>query len=471
MDEFAAFSREDLVALILEQRQTILHLQQRVAALEAKLEDKSSPGAPPPFVRANVKRKQEKQERKKRTQAFVRPREAPTQVCLHAASQCPDCGRALSGGSEHRRRQVIEIPQTPVQVTDHVVLARWCGVCQKRVLPKLDLSSEVVGQHRVGVRLMSLIGWLHTVGRLPLRTVQSLLLAVYGLHLGRGELSEILHTLAARGKTEYQRLQEQVRGSPFVHADETGWREDGQSGYLWSFSTPTVRFYHYNQSRAGAVPVSILGEAFAGITVSDFYGGYNGVGTVRQRCWVHFLRDLHALTQAHPQNEAVQAWARAVRAVYDGARAWQSEARAAVARHGQAVGNFGFGVFARRAKRKALEEQLYGLALPHLEQEPLDPPVPQRVLCQRIASFLPELFVFVEHVEVPSENNAAERSVRGAVIARKISGGTRSASGSTTKMTLLSLFGTWQAQGREGLEACRQMLVQPALPSAPATAA
>jgi transposase len=143
-----ALPQEQLIALVLS-------LQERVAALEAK----PGAGGPPSFVRASVRRKQEKQERKKPSQSFTRKREVPTQVCVHASSHCGDCGRALSGGTEHRRRQVIDIPPVAVQVTDHVIMARWCGVCQKRILPSVDLSPasvdlspEVLGQHRFGLR-------------------------------------------------------------------------------------------------------------------------------------------------------------------------------------------------------------------------------------------------------------------------------------------------------------------------------
>ena len=73
--------------------------------------------------------------------------------------------------------------------------------------------------------------------------------------------------------------------------------------------------------------------------------------------------------------------------------------------------------------------------------------------------FEAELFTFVEHPEVPSENNAAERSVRPRVIARKISGGTRSPEGSKTMAVLASLFETWRLRGEDALEACRQMLI------------
>ena len=64
---------------------------------------------------------------------------------------------------------------------------------------------------------------------------------------------------------------------------------------------------------------------------------------------------------------------------------------------------------------------------------------------------------------VPSENNAAERSLRHLVTTRKISGGTRSNQGTDTKMALASLFGTWRARGLDLLAACRQLLTSPQL--------
>jgi hypothetical protein len=72
--------------------------------------------------------------------------------------------------------------------------------------------------------------------------------------------------------------------------------------------------------------------------------------------------------------------------------------------------------------------------------------------------YLAELFTFVVEPGGPSDNNAAERSLRHLVTARKISGGTRSAAGSDAKMTLCSLFGTWRVQGLNPLWACRQLL-------------
>ena len=77
---------------------------------------------------------------------------------------------------------------------------------------------------------------------------------------------------------------------------------------------------------------------------------------------------------------------------------------------------------------------------------PNDPSATPSRLCRRIKR-LPgtgygELFVFVAESDVPEDNNAAERSLQHLVISRKVSGGTRSEAGTTSNMTLASLFGT-----------------------------
>lgn len=99
-------------------------------------------------------------------------------------------------------------------------------------------------------------------------------------------------------------------------------------------------------------------------------------------------------------------------------------------------------------------EELVALAAPYI-----DAALPHSRLCKRLLQFESEMFTFVEHPHVPAENNAAERAIRPRVIARKISGGTRSPEGSQTMAILSSLFATWQLRGQECLSTCRQRLV------------
>jgi hypothetical protein len=111
----------------------------------------------------------------------------------------------------------------------------------------------------------------------------------------------------------------------------------------------------------------------------------------------------------------------------------------------------------RRQQRRRFERLAARLARPYIN----DPEAPQRTLAQRIMKHRHELFVFVSHPAAPADNNLAERSLRPAVVARKISGGARSPKGSDTKMGLMSLFGTWQVQGKPLLSTCRELLTTP----------
>ncbi|MEN6358414.1 MAG: IS66 family transposase [Armatimonadota bacterium] len=423
-------------------------LKEQVTALEAEVEmlrnmltGDGSGSSAAPFVKPNRQQRREaqKQERKKRTQSFSRKREVATEVIEHSLDVCPDCGKKLSGGWVHSSRQVIEIPQAPVRIIDHVVVARYCGVCGKRVIPSLELSGEAVGKSRFGIRLMSLIADMATNCRMPHRTIQRMLAGLYGLRISLGEISEVLHRVADMGKGIYNDLLWEIRGSPVVNADETGWREDGVNGYIWSFSTKNARYLLRDQSRASAIVTQTLGDEFAGVLVSDFYGAYNAYEGVKQRCWVHLLRDLKKLREKHASNESVECWAEAIKSIYD-------EAKTA------AAGNYS--QIDRCRLRQWFEERMLKLAAPYRDAKS----APQRVLAKRIETFLGELFSFVDCDGVPPDNNAAERAVRPAVIARKVSGGTRSTKGSDTRMVLLSLFGTWNLQGKDPISTCANML-------------
>lgn len=455
-------TREELIALVIRQHETmqaqaavierqekriseleaILQSQaERISVLEEEISKLSGPKSKPTFVKANAPKK-EKGPRKKRMQSFARKSRMATEVVCHAVECCPDCGRELVGGTVKSRHQVIDIPVAPVNVVDHLFIERYCGVCGKRFTPDAGevLSDVVVGKKSIGIFLMSLIAYLKIACRVPVSLIKQLLSTLYGLDISKGEICELLHEVARLGTDEYASILEKVRGSPVVHGDETGWREDGVNGYVWSFSTPLVRFFTYNHSRSSRIVKDVLGEEFIGTLVSDFYGAYNIYEGVKQRCWVHLLRDLKALAEKHAGNASVVAWVEAVREVYHRAK--------------ETV-KVDYTDVERCRLRQGFESELLALAQPYLKVKN----APQRVLSQRIDRFLGDLFTFVQCPEVPSENNAAERAVRPTVIARKVSGGTRSARGSETNTILRSLFETWALQGGSAVAACRQMII------------
>jgi len=200
------------------------------------------------------------------------------------------------------------------------------------------------------------------------------------------------------------------------------------------------RFYYFHRRRASRIIRHILGNQFVGVLGCDFYKGYDWYSGPKQRCWVHFLRDLAKLAEAHASDPKLLKWVEAVKDIYKAAKK--------AARRRVANGT-------RLLLREALQARLLAVAEPYWKIQD----APQRVLAKRICQYLPEFFTFVQHPFVASSNNAAERAIRPAVIARKISGGTRSAKGSQTKTRMMSVFATWALQGKEPIAACTQMII------------
>ena len=155
---------------------------------------------------------------------------------------------------------------------------------------------------------------------------------------------------------------------------------------------------------------------------------------------------MHDLKKQFPDDEALLRWATQVKATYEEAVAWATQAAdpGLSPRKLRAL---------RLEQQHAFEQQLWSICHPYAHTT-----APQHTLCERVERFLPELFVFVAIPGVPAHNNLAERSVRPLVIARKISGGTRSPKGSKTRMGLASLFGTWIAQHLNPFQQCLALL-------------
>ncbi len=429
-------------------RQRIAELEQRVAELEQRL------SGPPSFIKpSQPKTKEPKKPRRKRDPQHnhARQRETPTRTVHCALDHCPQCHYRLRGQSIHYRRQVIELPEPqPVEVIEHQVLKRYCPHCQRWQSPKLDLQGQVLGQGRIGVRLASLIAYLRQSLRLPVRSIRHYLQTFHRLTLSIGEIVELLHDIRQATGGAVEDLKQQMQGSKVLHADETGWRENGQNGFVWSFSTPgeeAVRYYEYDASRAQAVVKRILGGEFHGHLVSDFYCGYNEYEGEHQRCWVHMLRDLQELKEKHAEEAGVVEWAEAVRKLYDEAPEWLQRSRAPTREQ-------------REKEYVELAGQAHQLGLRYAQVKH-----PCQALAKRLLRHQDELFQFVLVEGLSADNNLAERSIRPLVVIRKISGGTRSEKGTKTRMVLASLFGTWQARGLNPFGQCFNLLSQSSLPS------
>ena len=309
-----------LQATVLEQQRVIERLQRRIAELEGQAKSGGPPRMPGLKPSSGRQPPAQQQPRKQRRHGFARPRMTPTHRVEHVMENCPDCGAHLSGGWTQRTREVIELPVVPVQVTEHVYIARTCPACRRRCTPPAELDGVVLGQQRLGVNLLSLIATLREEGRLPIRSVQWYLDTVHQLRLSVGAIVSAIHQTAQRAQPAVAAILDRIRASPVVHADETGWREDGANGYVWTFSTPTERYF-LRRGRGKTVVDEALGESFSGVLVSDFYAAYHHYDGPKQRCWAHLLRDIHDQRTRYPKDAALARWAAAVHQLYVAAKA------------------------------------------------------------------------------------------------------------------------------------------------------
>jgi len=438
---------EEVVALRAENaalREQVAELQQRIEELQRKGR------GTPRFVKGNRPRVTGmKAPRRKRGAEHNRGRRRgkPTKVVVHELEHCPDCGCKVYRRKLARRREVIDLPPVPVvEVTEHQVVKRYCPRCERWYAPRLDLRGQVLGQGRLGVRLVSVMAYLRTSLRLPCRCIQEYLETMHGVRVSVGEIVEVLHRVRRQVQPELGQLRRQMRGSAALHMDETGWREDGQNGYVWVGSTcgpEAVRYYEYDRSRGRKVVQRLLGAEFAGVLHSDFYGAYNVYLGAHQRCWAHLLRDLHELGEEHGTDEAVVNWVDRVKALYEEGQEYAVEGRLSSPEE-------------RRRKYTELLDRLQplGLAYAQVKRHPC------QALAKRLLRHQDELFGFVLVNGLAADNNLAERSLRPLVVARKISGGTRSAEGSKTRMALASLFQTWRARSLNPFMQCLAALAQ-----------
>jgi hypothetical protein len=429
-------------AALAEAEVLIARLEARVRELETRLGLRSAgKGSANQLQQAKPR---SKKPRKKRSHGFSRLRGVPTRRVIHVLERCPHCAAPLAGGSVKWTREVIELQAVPAEILEHVYVERRCIRCGRRVVPPAAEVGVVAGRQRLGVELTTLLAVLRQVGRLPIRTIQWYLQTFHQLSLSVGSIVAAVDRVAQRAAPLEAQIRQRVRASPVVHADETHWRENGASGFIWTFCTPTERYF-VRRDRTKSVVDEVLGDsteadAFSGVLCTDFYAAYHHYPGLKQRCWAHLLRAMHELKVEYPDHAELQGWATQVHGLYARAKRFKP---------------------AKEAERARAKERFEQRLLALCEPFATDVQAPQRRLCARIQRHLQELFVFVLDPQVPADNNAAERSLRPLVTSRKISGGSRSPMGSATRMTLASLFGTWAARGEDPYSSCRRLLLSP----------
>lgn len=274
---------------------------------------------------------------------------------------------------------------------------------------------------QLGPRALALAALLNKRHGLTMRTTCEVLKKVLGLSITPGGLSQALDRVADKVKSEYDALIEKIRGSRAVFADETSWWVDGPGWWLWTFTTEDGTLYRVDESRGSQVVREVLGDEFAGMLVSDCLASYDPVDCRKHKCIAHHLR---AIAKARDQPDTpdpsyLDRWKvffKTVSILY-ALRPLLSDEDFA-------------------AKRAHLESTCKRL-LDEPRTQPGDVAVQKRLLKQ-----WPHLLGCLYEPAAEPTNNRAERALRPAVIARKVSCGNRTPRGKHTWEILASLAAT-----------------------------
>jgi hypothetical protein len=395
----------------------------------------------------SVRRRAKKPGRKAGHPAALRP--LPDHVDVHqpvplpadeqGRESCPRCKSCLLELEDHRRL-VEDIVPAKVVVTCYHTRSGWCPSCRKRVESRAleQPPAANIPHAQIGLNALSTAMVLRIAHRLPFRQVRQIFLDLPNFSISPAAVADQVQRVARWLEGDYEQLLLKLRCAAVVHADETGWRTAGKNGWLWTIASPTETLYHVDKSRGGKVIVDLLGKAFGGTLVSDFYSAYSRIDCKKQKCLCHLLRELVESAGKSPAFEAGPFFRRArqlVKQMLLLKSRWETLDDAKYT-----------------ARVCALEDRLARIV-----QVDHDEPNARRI-ARRMRKHRKELTAFLWDKDLPGTNNAAERALRPAVVARKISGGSRSGNGARAWAKLASLMRSAGQRGHRLLETVQAML-------------
>ena len=325
---------------------------------------------------------------------------------------CPQCHSHDLEALGQRERTVIDYEIKKVKIVYQlerkrckgcgtVVQAKAPGVLSKNLYSN-NLLAHVATEHYVnGIRL----------GHLERQT---------GVNVG--SLIKAMHQLGGMLKDVPDKLIEEYRQAAVKHADETGWRRDGQNGYAWIFATRNTCIFRFRKSRSGKVAQEVFGqEHLPGVLVVDRYAGYNKAPCKIQYCYAHLLRHIQDLQKEFPDNAEVNTFVQS------------SAPLLALAMNLRSLSISDKKFYRRAAKTKQEIIKTMNSEANHFG-------------IQKIQNIFREnahrLYHWADNRDVPADNNFAEREQRPLVMARKVSFGSHSDAGAKTRETLMTVLKT-----------------------------
>lgn len=425
-----------VAAFIQWQTSQIEHLAARVAELERQLgKDSTNSSKPPSTEHPHAKPARPKPKSKracggqpghpKHERPLIPTAECRAMIpCL--PTTCRRCGESLKGTDpEPIRHQVWELPEIRPDVTEyqqHRLVCR-CGCSTCGVLP------DGVPTGQAGPRLIAFAGLLMACFRQSKRRAALFMSMILNQPASSGWMVCLQNRASRAAQGACDELAAALPKQPVLCLDESPTKERAAKSWLWTFVAATFTVFACRLSRAADVPKKFLGESYAGVIHCDRARMYWVFGRL-QYCWAHLKRDFKGMTESpcgvrrrfghdllRPTRRMFALWQR----VRDGT-----------------LTKTGF-----REQMRPLRQEMESVLLRGYFT------AQTRGFCKDVYEHRERLWVFVDVDGVEPTNNMAERSLRHAVIWRKLSFGTQSADGSRFVERMLTVIETCRQQKRD----------------------
>jgi len=452
-------SKDELIDIILD-------LNARLQALEAEVRELK--GAKAPFSKGTRKMAPKKPGRragqglfKARTAPEIKPTDRLIDLNAPLAAEdrrCPQCDVPLVTSNEEAT--IEDVPVQPVReiirIQVEIGVCPRCGLRRRGQHAKLGAHQCGANAHQVGPRVLAHALALHYDSGLPLRRVPQVIAQTTGIGITQSALTQSAGKLCEDGgllQAHYANLRRSVAGSAVVNTDDTGWRVSATLAFLMGFFTDDTAYYQIRIRHRHQEVLEVLGERFGGKLGTDRGKSYEAKAMdhmAMQKCLSHLLKNLSEV-EARKSGRAKD-FSRELKATLrEGLAHWQAYQR----------GEFGIKSYRKRGGQIAAK-------LDHqLRERPLSDADNRRLL--RGIAYQHErgrLALFLEHPEIEPTNNRAERGLRPAVIARKVSQCSKNERGAQTYAVMKTLFTTLRLRCKDTVNAFAALLRGASMPLA-----
>ena len=441
--DLSQLSHADKDALIKALFERLAAAERRIAELEAKLNE--PPKTPdnsslPPSKGQKANRRDKARGAGPRQGSLGREgggrllASDPDETVIAKPLCCAHCQSALTEDDQalHSRYDRIDLPPVRAVVTRVERYAGHCPCCGGITLAPVPTGLEAGTPFSVNILALAL--YLRFTHAISYQRLTRLFLHLFALRISEGALDAMFQRAKSYFDSEVSGILARLRRSRIVCSDETSVRIAGRTHWNWVFQNDQVVIHVVRDSRAASVVADVMAGHRPTIRVSDLYGAQQGHADLWQVCLAHQLRDCQYAIDAGDTIFAPRMKALLLRAVV-------------LARRTTTLAES-----TRRSYLGKLDRSLDAIMV--LAPTNRD----GKRLRKRYAAIRGSLFTFLEHPDVPPDNNGSERELRPTATYRKVTGGFRSQWGAELFANVRSVVGTAARRGTDAYHAIRDVL-------------